>query len=82
MTLSQRLAGRLPCEGESGTPPGFALPNTPPPPIREYNPALPEWVDEIIEKSLAKDFEKRYQTGAEFAAAIRAARKAGAPATA
>ena len=30
----------------------------------KYNPALPEWVDAIIDKALAKDFEKRYQTGA------------------
>ena len=31
----------------------------------------------IIDKALAKDFEQRYQTGAEFAEAIRQARKSG-----
>jgi len=82
VTLYQMLAGRLPFEGESMTQLMFAIANTPHPPIREYNPALPAWVDAIIEKSLAKDLEQRYQTGAELAAAIREARKAGAAASA
>ncbi|HUQ29375.1 MAG TPA: CHASE2 domain-containing protein [Usitatibacter sp.] len=82
VTLYQMLSGRLPFEGESMTQLMFAIANNPHPPIRDYNPALPPWIDAIIEQALAKDFDKRYQTGAEFAAAIRAARKAGAGATA
>jgi serine/threonine-protein kinase len=78
VTLYQMLSGRLPFEGESMTQLMFAIANNEHPPIRSYNPALPEWVEPIIDKALAKDFEKRYQTGAEFAAAIREARKAGA----
>jgi eukaryotic-like serine/threonine-protein kinase len=80
VTLYQMLSGRLPFEGESMTQLMFAIANNPHPPIRDYNPALPEWIDPIIEKALAKDFEKRYQTGAELAEAIRVARKAGAAA--
>src|SRR5260221_1523716 len=76
--LYQMLSGRLPFEGESMTQLMFAIANNPHPAIRDYNPALPEWVDAIIDMALAKDFEKRYQTGAEFAAAIREARRAGA----
>ncbi|MFZ3324294.1 MAG: serine/threonine-protein kinase [Usitatibacter sp.] len=76
VTLYQMLSGRLPFEGESMTQLMFAIANNPHPPIREMNPALPEWIDAIIDKALAKDFEKRYQTGAEFAEAIRQARKA------
>src|SRR4051812_16323479 len=75
VTLYQMLSGRLPFIGESMTQLMFAIANAPHPEIRGYNPALPEWIDPIIEKALAKDFEKRYQTGAEFAAAIREARK-------
>jgi serine/threonine-protein kinase len=82
VTLYQMLSGRLPFEGESMTQLMFAIANNPHPPIRDYNPALPAWIDPIIEKALAKDFEKRYQKGAEFAEAIRAARKAGASAAA
>jgi serine/threonine protein kinase len=78
VTLYQMLSGRLPFEGESMTQLMFAIANNAHPAIREYNPALPAWVDAIVDKALAKDFEQRYQTGAEFAAAIREARKAGA----
>jgi serine/threonine-protein kinase len=74
------LAGKLPFEGESMTQLMFAIANNPHPPIRDYNPALPEWVVPIIDRALAKDFEKRYQTGAELAEAIRQARKAAVPA--
>src|SRR5258705_3095127 len=80
VTLFQMLSGRLPFEGESMTQLMFAIANTPHPAIREYNPALPEWIDALIERALAKDFEKRFQTGAEFAEAIRQARKSGAAA--
>jgi eukaryotic-like serine/threonine-protein kinase len=78
VTLYQMLSGRLPFEGESMTQLMFAIANNAHPPIREYNPALPPWIDAIIDKALAKDFEQRYQSGAEFAAAIREARKLGA----
>jgi predicted Ser/Thr protein kinase len=77
VTLYQMLSGRLPFEGESMTQLMFAIANNPHPPIREFNPALPEWVDAIIDRALAKDNEKRYQTGTEFAAAIREARRTG-----
>jgi eukaryotic-like serine/threonine-protein kinase len=82
VTLYQMLSGHLPFQGESMTQLMFAIANAPAPPIRQYNAALPEWIDLLIEKALAKDFEKRFQTGAEFAEAIRKARKAMAPATA
>ena len=80
VTLYQMLAGKLPFEGESITQLMFAIANNPHPQIRDYNPALPEWIVPIIDKALAKDHDKRYQTGAEFAEAIRAARKAAVPA--
>jgi serine/threonine-protein kinase len=78
VTLYQMLSGRLPFEGEAMTQLMFAIANNPHPPIREFNPALPAWIDAIIDKALAKEAEKRYQTGMEFAAAIREARRTGA----
>jgi len=77
VTLYQMLCGRLPFEGESMTQLMFAIASNPHPPIRQYNPELPPWVDAIIDKALAKDFNQRYQTGQEFAEAIRQARKGG-----
>jgi eukaryotic-like serine/threonine-protein kinase len=76
VTLFQMLSGRLPFEGESMTQLMFAIANNPHPQIREINATLPEWIDPIIDMALAKDYEKRYQTGALFAEAIRQARKA------
>jgi serine/threonine-protein kinase len=77
VTLYQLLAGRLPFEGESMTQLMFAIANNPHPPIREYNPALPAWIDALLERVLAKEFEARFQTGAQLAEAIRQARRAG-----
>jgi serine/threonine-protein kinase len=80
VTLYQMLCGRLPFEGESMTQLMFAIASNPHPPIRQYNPDLPPWIDAIVDKALAKDFNQRYQTGQEFAEAIRQARKGGAAA--
>ena len=77
VTLYQMLSGRLPFEGESMTQLMFAIANTAHPPIRQFNAALPEWVDAVIDRALAKDAEKRFQTGAELAEAIRQARRTG-----
>lgn len=38
-----------------------------PRPIREVNPDIPRWFDDIINKLLAKDPKKRYQSAAEVA---------------
>jgi serine/threonine-protein kinase len=79
VTLYQMLCGKLPFEGESMTQLMFAIANAPHPPIRQYNAALPAWIDLLIDKALAKNFEQRFQSGAEFAEALRKARKALAP---
>jgi len=76
VTMYQMLCGQLPFGGESMTQLMFAIANSPHPPIKEINSALPDWVVAIVDKSLTKDVEKRYQTGAEFASAIREGRKA------
>jgi serine/threonine-protein kinase len=76
VTLYQMLCGQLPFTGESMTQLMFAIANAPHPNIKDVKPDIPDWLVPIIDKALAKDFEKRYQTGAEFAQAIRDARKA------
>ena len=80
VTLYQMLCGKLPFEGESMTQLMFAIANNPHPPILEYNPALPRVIVPLIDKALEKNFEKRFQTGQEFAEAIRAVRKVAVPA--
>jgi hypothetical protein len=49
----------------------FKIANEPPIDILGVNPALPECVVEIINKALSKDVAQRYQSGEEFAQAIR-----------
>jgi serine/threonine-protein kinase len=38
-----------------------------PPPIRELNPAIPEWLAQIVERLLAKDPADRFQSASELA---------------
>ena len=69
--------GRLPFEGESMTQLMFKIANQEHPNILEYNPALPQYVRDLIDMSLEKDLEKRVQSGKEFATAIRSFRQTG-----
>jgi len=75
--LYQLTSGRLPFQGESMTQLMFAIANEPHASIREINPALPDWMTALIDMALAKKFEERFQTGAEFATAIRTYRQIG-----
>jgi serine/threonine-protein kinase len=75
--MYQMTCGRLPFEGESMTQLMFAIANEPHPNILEMNPTLPEYMKDLIDQALAKNFDDRFQTGAEFAAAIRTYRQTG-----
>jgi len=72
VTLYQLSCGSLPFQGDSMTQLMFKIANEPPIDILSVNPALPECVVEIINKALAKNVAERYQSGDEFAQAIRA----------
>ena len=72
VTLYQLSCGSLPFQGDSMTQLMFKIANEPPIDILGVNPALPECVVKIINKALAKDVAERYQSGDEFAQAIRA----------
>jgi hypothetical protein len=45
--------------------------SSPPPPPTEFNAAVPAWLDEIIQRALAKRKEDRFDSVAAFLAAIR-----------
>jgi eukaryotic-like serine/threonine-protein kinase len=72
VTLYQLSCGSLPFQGDSMTQLMYKIANEPPLDILGLNPALPECVVEIINKALSKDVAQRYQSGEEFAQAIRA----------
>jgi len=71
VTLYQMTCGRLPFEGESMTQLMYRIANEPHPNILEYNSALSPWMKDLIDRILAKNPDERFQTGTEFAAAIR-----------
>ena len=77
VTMYQMTCGRLPFEGESMTQLMFRIANEPHPNIMEYNPALPEWMKDLVDHALAKDAEERFQNGLEFSAAIKTYQQIG-----
>jgi len=58
VTLYELLTGNLPFEG---------LDRSPPVPVRELSPAVPEPVQQAIDRAIALDPEARWQSAAEFA---------------
>jgi eukaryotic-like serine/threonine-protein kinase len=70
--LYQMACGRLPFEGDSMAQLMYKIANEPHTDIRQINPALPKSLSFVLDKALKKVVTERYQTGAEFAKAIRA----------
>lgn len=68
----QLLTGQLPFQGESMAQLMFKIANDPHPKILSVNAALPPCASAIIDKALKKLPEQRFQSGAEFARAVRA----------
>lgn len=71
VTLYQLACGRLPFEGDSMAQLMYKIANEPHPDIRTINPKLPACVAAIVNKTLAKQPENRYQDGDQMARALR-----------
>jgi CHASE2 domain-containing sensor protein len=72
VSLYQMACGKLPFAGDSMAQLMFRIANEAPPDILSINPSLPPALVAFLDKAMAKDAEQRYQTGGEFAAALRA----------
>jgi serine/threonine-protein kinase len=84
VSLYQLACGKLPFEGESMAQLMYKIANEHAPDILKYNPSLPPAFVAFLDKAMAKEAEGRYQTGEEFAAALRSvfgATAAGAAST-
>jgi serine/threonine-protein kinase len=73
VSLYQLLCGRLPFEGESMPELMFKIANEPPADIVTVNPRVPPALVALLERALAKHPDQRFQTGEQFAGALRAA---------
>jgi serine/threonine protein kinase len=73
VVLYQMLTGQVPFHAQTPLALLHAQISTPPPAPRLIAPSLPESVDAVLLKALAKDPDARYQTAGELARAFRAA---------
>jgi serine/threonine-protein kinase len=81
VSLYQLLCGKLPFEGESMAQLMYKIANEPPADILSVNPKVSPGLVAFLDKALAKNPDARFQSGEEFAAALRAsAAGGGAPA--
>jgi len=67
------LTGKLPFEGNNQQAMMIARLRNEPIPARNRRPELPERVDEVLLRAMAREASDRYATAPEFAAALRAA---------
>jgi serine/threonine protein kinase/Tfp pilus assembly protein PilF len=66
VVLYEMLAGRLPFEGDTATDVADRILNGNPPALSRFNYAVPERLDAIVLKALAKDPAFRYQSAREL----------------
>jgi len=69
--LFQMLTGVLPFRGESMAELMYKISNEPPADLLQLRPELPAALAEVVNRSLAKAVDARFQTGEAFAAALR-----------
>ncbi len=73
VSLYQLLCGKLPFEGESMAQLMYKIASEPPADIVLVNPGVAPGLVAFLDKALAKNPDERYQSGEEFAAALRGA---------
>jgi serine/threonine protein kinase/Tfp pilus assembly protein PilF len=66
VVLYEMLTGRLPFEGDTATDVADRILNADPPALSRFNYAVPERLDAIVLKALAKDSAFRYQSAREL----------------
>jgi serine/threonine-protein kinase len=76
--LYQALTGERPFEGESTVTLAYKIVQVDPVPPKVLNVHVPQYIENICRKALAKDPAQRYQTPAEMLRDLKAAHKKGA----
>ncbi|HKC66099.1 MAG TPA: protein kinase [Pyrinomonadaceae bacterium] len=67
----EMVAGRVPFEGKDIHRQIIAIQETDPPPLSKFAEGVPERLEEIVEKALAKDPDERYQTAKDLLIDLR-----------
>ncbi len=73
VSLYQMLSGKLPFEGDSMGQLMFKISSQPPTDILSINPDVPARIVAFLDRAMDKEPDNRFQTGEEFAAALREA---------
>jgi serine/threonine-protein kinase len=71
VSLYQLLTGQLPFRGASMTNLMFVIANEPHQSVTSLRTELPKWLDEVVDRALAKDPADRFESAAAMAAALR-----------
>lgn len=71
VSMYQMLTGQLPFRADSMTRLMNNIATEPHPPIRSLRPELPECIEQVLDRCLAKSADDRYQNGIDMADAIR-----------
>ena len=69
-TLYHVLTGRLPFTGKGVTQVLTKIVSTPPKPLREVRPEIPESLERVVLRCMSKESEKRYQSAADLERAL------------
>jgi serine/threonine-protein kinase len=73
VSLYQLLTGQLPFRGASMTSLMFVIANEPHQSVTSVRAELPKWLDEVVDRALAKSPADRFESAAAMAAALRRA---------
>jgi serine/threonine protein kinase/Tfp pilus assembly protein PilF len=71
VVLYECIAGRVPFEGKDIHRQIIAIQETDPPPLSKFAEGVPERLEEIVDKALAKDPDERYQTAKDLLIDLR-----------
>jgi serine/threonine-protein kinase len=71
--LYEMLTGRVPFQGDTPLAVAHQQVFEPPPPPRQFNRRIPKRLEKVLLRALAKDREKRFRTGSDFARALERA---------
>ncbi len=71
IVLYEMLVGWAPFSSTTPVAALYKQVNEPPPPLRQANINVPDWLEAVTNKALAKRPQDRYQSGSELASALR-----------